>query len=558
MPSGAALFWWVRLRTWRRAARDLLHAPLKLGVIATVWTILVAGLFLIAHRGIRFIYDTAGLGPFLLSRLWFLFLFVIFLLLIVSQCTGVYATVVRSPETQWWMTLPVSARSLSRAKWLESSLYSAWAVVMLVIPLLAADLVVLRQPWWMALWTLSALVIPLLAIATAVATLLFFGWLRWCGWIAIRREAVPAALVLACGALFWLLGERHVPAQREDAWFLALQGLLPRMKMATAPWLPSAWAARGLDAAVNGRWTGALIYAVLLWTTAVACWRLLDHAAAVVLMPLLRRYAAAPEMAARANPRGAAPRAGIAMRWWMRHAWSAAIAKDALLVLRDPLQWSQAVVFFGLLGVYFANIHRLAYMSVEPTWRIGVAALNLACTLLVLGSLTVRFLFPQMSLEGRSLWLLRIAPNGMRRLLLAKLWLYGVLGAVIIEGLLALSMSRLEIAMPIRWWMAAVGGSAALTLVCLSVGLGAWWIDPGAQDAARLISSSTGALVLVLMLGYVSGVVAALLLAWNGWSNHHLGTLVLASAGFAGLSLLASVVPMRRGLATLEQLEWRA
>ena len=234
------------------------------------------------------------------------------------------------------------------------------------------------------------------------------------------------------------------------------------------------------------------------------------------------------------------------------------MTKDALLIVRDPAQWSQAVVFFGLLGVYFANIHRLAYMSVEPSWRVGVAALNLACSLLVLGSLTVRFVFPQMSLEGRSLWLLRLVPHGMRQLLWAKLWLYGLVGTVIIESLLLISMTRLGIPMPVRWWMALVGVCGAFTLVSFTVGLGAWWIDPTVQDSARFISSSTGALVLVLMLSYVACVSVALIIAWRGWYHHHAEWIWMATGGLFVFSGLTSAIPLYRGLITLERLEWRA
>jgi ABC-2 type transport system permease protein len=230
--------------------------------------------------------------------------------------------------------------------------------------------------------------------------------------------------------------------------------------------------------------------------------------------------------------------------------------KDLLLVIRDPMQWTQAVVFFGLLGAYFANIHRLTQIGMEPQWRIGIASLNLACTLLVFGSLAVRFIFPQMSLEGRSLWVLRMAPDGIRHLVRAKLVLYGTIAIVVIEALLWLSAGRLGIPMQIRWWLGGVGILAGLTIVGLAVGLGAWWIDPSAQDAARVVSSSHGAFVLVLMLCYVGCVVHALVIAWTGWATDAPGRLLLASAMLAVISIVTCSLSVRLGLAKLERMEW--
>jgi len=550
--GGLALFGWVRLAAWRSGARALLHAPAKAVVVVSTWSVLLAGLYVLSHRGMRFLYDTAGLGPFLMSRLWFLFLFVVSIMLAVSQCASAYSTAVRAPETRWWMVLPVPARVLGRVKWIESSWYSAWAVAFLALPVALAYLVVLQRPLWLAGWVIGALLVPLAGIMTGLASLLLLLWLRWCGRVAIRRELVLLGFVMACGALFWLLGERH-GQQREDVWFLALQDLLPRMQIAMSGWLPSSWAATALDAGLNGRWRESGLYTLLLWTTLGLVWRALDHGSAALLLPVLRAHA---------QPVAARSRSARTVRfdapWWAGDPWLASFAKDALLIARDPVQWSQAMVFFGLLGTYFANIHRLAWISVEPSWRIGIASLNLACTLLILGSLAVRFLFPQMSLEGRSLWLVRIAPHGMRRLLLAKLYCYGVLAAAIIEGLLLLSANRLGIPLALRWWFAAVGLVAGLTVVGMTAGLGAWWIDVTAQDAARLVSSSRGALTLVLVLGYIGVVVSALALGWIGWQAPTPWRWVPATVGFVVVSGLAGALPVLGGLARLERLDHAA
>lgn len=549
-PRGVALFCWVRSTVWKRHARDLVQTPLKLGVLLLAWGALVGGLYVLGYEGIRFIYETAGVGAFLLSRLWFLFLCVVMVMLAVSQLASVYSTCVRSPETRCWMSLPVSARTICRAKWLESSAYSAWAVVALVLPMWCAYLVVLHQSWWRIGWLVLVLLIPFIGVVTACATLGLLVWLRWVGRMALRREWLAVGFVIACSALFWLLGERE-RTQEQDVWFLALQELLPRMQFAMSSWLPSSWVATGLDAGLNGRWGEWFRSSTLLWSSAFLAWRLLDHSAAAWLLPVLRRYA---------QPVGDSPGPQATttspITWWIRRPFLAFLMKDALLVIRDPVQWSQALVFFGLLGAYFANLHRLAALSVESSWRMGVASLNLACTLLVLGSLGVRFLFPQMSLEGRTLWMLRMSPAGMRQVLLSKVCLYGFLSILLVEGLLVLSTSRLGVPLAIRWWLAGIGFLAALTIVGMTLGLGACFIDLTAQDAARVVSSSNGALVLVLMLGYVGAVVMALTMVWASGSGKPLLWMLLATAEVMGVSVLAGVIPVYRGAAKLTRLEY--
>ena len=560
-PPGLRLFLWVRWHSWRAALRELVRAPIKLIVIVGAWSLLIIGLYALCVRGIRFIHDTVGLGSFLMSRLWVLFLFVVMILLAVSQLTSAYSTLVRSSEIRHWMTMPISARGLGRMKWLESSFYSAWAVALLVLPLCAANLRVMHKPWWLMGFFVSVVLVPLIGIVTALATVALFAWLRWIGPLVIRRELFPVGFVIACSGLFWVLGERS-EAQQQDAWFLALQDLLPRMRIAMAGWLPSRWAAATLDAAMEESWTEVGLYVGLLWTTMLVSWRVLDHVAARLFFPVLRQHGQSAGVISgtvfggRAEGTAGKGRAlSIGPAWWMRHPLLASLAKDVFLILRDPLQWSQGVMFFGLLGAYFANIQHLARISPELSWRLGVSSLNLACTLLVFGSLSVRFVFPQMSLEGRRLWLVCMAPGGTRRMVLAKVLLYAALAIGLVEGLLALSVGQLHVPNFVGWWLAAIGVIASLALVGLSVGCGAWWMDPTAEDAARLVSSSAGALVLVLMLAYVGCVVAALVVTWTSWMAGSWRGFIAAGVGLAVISAMVGLIPLHFGLLRLNRLE---
>lgn len=554
-PSGVRLLNWVHGRLLFANLRMAFKSKLKAGISLTLWLVLLAGLYGLALWGIRFLYKTVGLGMFMLGRLWFLLLFVMMIMLVVSQLASGYSTIFRSSETGWWTGLPIPPRLLARAKYLESSFYSSWAVVVLLVPLCVAYLQVINRPLWLLGWIAGVLVVPLLGLTTAVASIFLLVWLRWVGRILIRRELILVGLLGLCALLFWFLGEQ-AQEHHQEVWFIALQEMLPRMRIAMSLWMPSAWAATALDAVVNGRWAESRLYAALLWTTLFLAWRLFDHTAAILLFPVLRQHA--ETSSGLSGSLTESPRVKpqlFRVAWWMRHPLLASIAKDAFSVIRDPVQWSQALMFFGLLGIYFANIHRLASLSEDLSWRIGVASLNCACTLLVFGSLAVRFLFPQLSIEGRGLWLLRVAPKGTRYVMYSKLILYSLIAVAIVDGLLLLSEARLGIPMTLRWWLAGVGAVAAVTLVGMTCGLGAYWMDPTATDAARVVSSSNGALMLVGMLVYIGSVIFALTVAWTSWNPSVRLRLAAASGIVLAASLLMGIVPVWMGLKRLDRSE---
>ena len=155
-----------------------------------------------------------------------------------------------------------------------------------------------------------------------------------------------------------------------------------------------------------------------------------------------------------------------------------------------------------------------------------------------------------MSLEGRRLWLLHVVPGGLRRLLYAKFVWYGLVGVLLVEGLLLLSARQLQIPVPMVWWLAGVGIMASLSLVGLTLGLGAWWIDVHSSDPARIVSSSSGALALVVMLGYVGMVAWSLVMAWSAWGERKtVNRFILVGSGIGP----ATFAPVRFAVSTISK-----
>ena len=115
------------------------------------------------------------------------------------------------------------------------------------------------------------------------------------------------------------------------------------------------------------------------------------------------------------------------------------ILKDLRTFRRDPAQWSQFLIFFGLLAFYFANIRRLSYDGQSPYWRNLVSFLNLAVTALLLSTFTSRFIFPLLSLEGRNFWVLGLLPLKRESILWGKFAFASGISLVATEVLVVLS-----------------------------------------------------------------------------------------------------------------------
>ncbi len=98
--------------------------------------------------------------------------------------------------------------------------------------------------------------------------------------------------------------------------------------------------------------------------------------------------------------------------------------KELRLFFRDTTQWSQLILLAVLVVVYVFNIKYLPLRGEGITFFLVnvVPFLNLVLAGFVLASIAARFIFPSVSLEGRTLWLLRSSPMPVKDLLWAKFW----------------------------------------------------------------------------------------------------------------------------------------
>jgi ABC-2 type transport system permease protein len=231
---------------------------------------------------------------------------------------------------------------------------------------------------------------------------------------------------------------------------------------------------------------------------------------------------------------------------------AALVLKDARLFWRDPAQWIQFMIFFGLLCIYVANLRNVAFNFQNPYWETMISYLNLAASSLTLSTLTTRFVFPQFSLEGRLLWVVGLAPIGMPRVLLQKFWT-SCLGTMLITVSLMIT-SSLMLHMPwlrVGFFAAAIALMSA-TLSGLAVGLGVLFPNFKEDNPSKIVSGFGGTLCLVASFLYITLFVAAVALpdimraARIGWRIPMLLPYVLAVVLSFSVLLFPLILALRR------------
>ena len=125
------------LSSWRRMTSLRQQSRLLTAVISLFIATYLVVAFWLFHVGLRFIAKFPGLGSMLMERLLFLLFAFLFILLLISNLVISYTNLFRNRETSFLLTLPISAQTIFRWKFIESTLLASWAFLFLIAPLLA-------------------------------------------------------------------------------------------------------------------------------------------------------------------------------------------------------------------------------------------------------------------------------------------------------------------------------------------------------------------------------------------------------------------------------------
>ncbi len=253
------------------------------------------------------------------------------------------------------------------------------------------------------------------------------------------------------------------------------------------------------------------------------------------------------------------------------------LVKDFRLFRRDPVQWSQFLIFFGLLALYFLNIRSFSYSMHYVPWVNMVSFLNVSVVGLLMSTFTTRFVFPMISLEGRRFWILGLLPLRRDSVLWSK-FLFAAGGSIFpCSALILLSdvmLGMVQISPIVVASHQLTCATLCLGLSGIAVGLGARLPNLREEAPARISAGFGGTLNLVISTLYILAVVLLTALPCHFYvaACHAHPTQILPEnaalyrwlefwliAGNAGSLLLgglAAVVPLLVGFRAFRRLEF--
>ena len=539
------------------------ESPLLLFVLGGfILGYLVVG-YVLFDAGLDYLYHFPLVGALLSQRILFLIFGFFFVMLVFSNLIIGYSTLFKNRETQWLLTLPVRHLNVYRWKFTEALAVSSWALIFLSAPMMAAfGAVHAVSP---AFYFRVALVYgPFVVLPALCGSWIILLLVRVLAKPLVKRIAILFAVACVALLAFGLkpITDADAVTQQE---VISFDQLLRHTRLSVNPFLPSAWLAKSVLAWSDDLDTQGMFYFLLLLANALmglligfeGVGRLYYGSWSVALSSRAERFQRSAEAKRKKNGgRGLLERVIFAAP--IGRAEAALVIKDIRVFWRDPAQWIQFMIFFGLLCIYVLNLRNVAFNFQNKFWETMISYLNLAASALTLSTLTTRFVFPQFSLEGRRLWILGLAPVGMRRVVLQKFWLSCITASVITVSLMVASSLMLHLELTKVLLFAITIAIMSTSLSGLAVGLGALFPNFKEDNPSKIVSGFGGTLCLVVSFIYISVTVA--LVAIPGLSVVSKFPFPISGPVAYGLALFFSiallVIPMGLGYQRVKNLEF--
>jgi len=236
------------------------------------------------------------------------------------------------------------------------------------------------------------------------------------------------------------------------------------------------------------------------------------------------------------------------------------VVKEIKTFLRDQSQWSQIFLIGALIVIYTYNFSVLP-IEQSPIKTVYLqnllSFLNVALAAFVLISITARFAFSSISIEGSSFWIVRSAPIPIGTFLWIKFFIY-LFPLLILSEILIVVTNLLLNVTPFMMYL-SITTLFFLTpgVVSLGIGLGAAYPDFNSENPAHTVTGFGGLIFMIMSAAYIGAVIVieagpVYTIFMSGVRNEALSyfqLLWIIGSFFTAftISVLAIILPMRFG-----------
>jgi ABC-2 type transport system permease protein len=509
-------------------------------------------LYKIVVKVVTYFHSQNELGILLSLKIFQMGWITMFAMLIFSCMVSAVSTLFLSQDNEIVFAAPVPTADIFFMRYVTTSIYTSWMMVIFSIPIFAAYGTVFQAGllyWPLMLGTIIA--------TAAIATTFGMGFTVVLVNLfpARRTKDIILYLSICFGIFIYIIFRLMRPEDlvNPDKYGHFID-YLSSLATPAAPYLPAAWASNLLSYYLLDREIDFLV-AALLCITPIALFFLGEWA---MERWFLSGFTKSQESFGGYRKFFTFGKYNSSTLQWI-------FRKEAKLFLRDSAEWSQLFMIAALVIVYLYNFKALPVersMFQEEYVTNLISFLNIGLTGFVVASLAARFVYPSIGAEGGSFYIIMSSPLSTSRYILHKYLFYVVPFTGLALILLVVSNRLINIEGPM-WYISIITGLIITwTVLAMALGFGAIYADFKAENRAAALGGIGAILFLFTAIAFEMAIIflggAPVFRVMKSWLRKgvmpadDLLTLIVWILVSLALSLFLSIFFIKKGINKLE------
>jgi hypothetical protein len=495
--------------------------------ISVIYTAFAVGFFLFTKSTIRYLLEVTAIGSFLLHRFIMVLLFMFFVSINIGNIVVSYSTLFKSGETAWFFTKPMSFSKVFLIKFLDNFFYSSTTLLLIVSAALLGYGVYFNLEWYFYPLALFVIILPFMFSAGSLGAILLLIILRLAGRFGFKKVIATLGIVYA----LWIIGFYYVSSPidlvtRVFTYFnhVSLNRYFGFLESPLIKFLPNCWVADSLYWISQRQFHNAvplivvnLLFSALLFSIAMLLakkWYYKTWLTSLELNSDVKNKAVS----------------NTGLFSFQKDSFfnslnEVLIKREFHLFFREPGQWVHLGIMLFLMGIFITGISGIKVFLVENYYNDYLKTIIYLVvslfSIFMVAALSLRFVFPLISLEGETVWKIRSSPLDHKPFLLKRLLVYFTL--IFILGQLITFFANLQFPGPISVIGQVNSAFIIISIVSLNFGMGGYFLNYKERNPIRIASSQGASITFLFILLYLVFLIALLFVpVYNFFRSSHM------------------------------------
>lgn len=483
-----------------------------------VYAVFAYGCFVMTQNTINYLIDTVRIGNFLLHRFVLVVLFIFFVAINIGNMVVSFSTLYKSKEVFFLITKPVSFTKIFLIKFLDNFFYSSATLLLIISAVLLGYGYYFNFNFWLYPFILLAIILPFMLIAGSAGVIILLIVLRMSAKWGFKKVISFIGLFYVSGIItFYFISNPIKLVERVFDYYPHINQYFGFLESSAVKFLPNYWIAESLYWISESRFERAIPYIYLNFLVCIAVF--------LITLLIAKKWFYITWLASlkinaelKTSFRRKKIFFGFEQKSRLNGFDESIVKREFWLFFREPNQWLHLLVMIFLITVFVSSISGIDIIILRAYNQYLKTLIYLIVTLFnafLIASLSLRFVFPLISLEGEALWKIRSAPINFTKLLGKRLLIYFLI--IFFIGQMISFFSNYQFPLQLSVVAQINTSLATITLVSMNFGMGGLFANYKEKNAIRLASSQGASLTFLFTLLYLVLLIIILFIPVSGY-----------------------------------------